>query len=145
VLETLDSVPITTWNYKTQSPAIRHIGPMAQDFYAAFGVGEDDTHIGTLDADGVALAAIQGLYLRTQDQQRQILAQQARIDELEQDAAALRERLASLERSLSRQQLAAAPSALSFVPLGGLVVAGLTAGWLSRRRTINSRRHGGDL
>ena len=34
---------------------------MAQDFYAAFAVGADDKHISTVDADGVALAAIQGL------------------------------------------------------------------------------------
>ena len=50
-----------TWNLKSQDPAIRHIGPMAQDFYAAFNVGEDDKHINSVDADGVALAAIQGL------------------------------------------------------------------------------------
>jgi hypothetical protein len=37
---------------------VRHIGPMAQDFYAAFGVGEDDRHITSIDEDGVALAAI---------------------------------------------------------------------------------------
>jgi len=51
-----------TWNYKAQDPSIRHIGPMAQDFYGAFSYGEDNKYINTLDADGVALAAIQGLY-----------------------------------------------------------------------------------
>lgn len=35
---------------------------MAQDFYAAFGVGEDNKHITTVDADGVALASIQTLH-----------------------------------------------------------------------------------
>ena len=62
LLARLAGVPVTTWNYTTQDPAIRHIGPMAQDFYAAFGLGEDERHISTVDADGVALAAIQGLY-----------------------------------------------------------------------------------
>ena len=61
LLDQLAQVPITTWNYKGQDAAIRHIGPVAQDFYAAFGVGEDDTHISTLDPDGVALAASQAL------------------------------------------------------------------------------------
>jgi hypothetical protein len=35
---------------------------MAQDFYAAFRVGEDDKHITSIDEDGVALAAIKALH-----------------------------------------------------------------------------------
>jgi len=62
LLERLADVPITTWNYISQDDSIRHIGPMGQDFAAAFGVGEEETRITTIDADGVALAAIQGLY-----------------------------------------------------------------------------------
>jgi hypothetical protein len=34
---------------------------MAQDFRAAFGLGADERHIGTIDESGVALAAIQAL------------------------------------------------------------------------------------
>ena len=52
---------MTSWNYKSQDPGIRHLGPIAQDFYAAFRLGEDDKHISTVDEEGVALAAIQGL------------------------------------------------------------------------------------
>ena len=62
VLEALSQIQVETWNYESQDPTIRHMGPMAQDFYAAFGLGKDDKHISTVDADGVALAAIQGLY-----------------------------------------------------------------------------------
>ena len=83
VLSRLAGIPITVWNYKSQNPSIRHIGPMAQDFYAAFGVGEDDTHISTLDADGVALAAIQGLYQLVQEQAAQIADLEARLAALE--------------------------------------------------------------
>ena len=83
VLACLAEIPVTTWNYKSQNPSIRHIGPMAQDFYAAFGVGEDDTHISTLDADGVALAAIQGLYQLVQEQAAQIADLEARLAALE--------------------------------------------------------------
>lgn len=61
ILRRLASLSITTWNYKTQEEGIRHIGPMAQDFASAFKVGEDERHITTIDADGVALAAIKGL------------------------------------------------------------------------------------
>jgi hypothetical protein len=56
------ALPICTWNYTSQDESIRHIGPMAQDFHAAFGVGESDKHITTIDADGVLFAAIQGLH-----------------------------------------------------------------------------------
>jgi len=83
VLEQLDSIPIATWNYKAQDKSIRHIGPMAQDFAAAFKVGEDAHGISTVDADGVALAAIQGLHeaLREKD---------SRIESLEKDVAVLK-------------------------------------------------------
>jgi hypothetical protein len=55
------ALPISTWNYSSDDSAIRHIGPMAQDFAASFGVGADDRHIHPIDGQGVALAAIQGL------------------------------------------------------------------------------------
>jgi len=77
ILNTLAGIPIQTWNYTTQEAAIRHMGPMAQDFYAAFGLGEGDTTIGVVDADGVALAAIQGLYTLVQAQQAEIAALKA--------------------------------------------------------------------
>ena len=66
LLARLGEIDITTWNYKSQSPSIRHIGPMADDFnglVAGLG-GEGQDTINSLDADGVALAAIQGLYAR---------------------------------------------------------------------------------
>ncbi len=62
VLERVTRIPVSTWNYKDQNDAIRHMGPMAQDFYAAFGLGLGDRSIDTIDPDGVALAAIQGLH-----------------------------------------------------------------------------------
>ncbi len=60
VLQKVAALPLSRWNYK-DDPSQTHIGPMAQDFHAAFTVGPDDKHIATVDADGVALAAIQGL------------------------------------------------------------------------------------
>jgi uncharacterized small protein (DUF1192 family) len=61
MLERVRDLPISTWNYASDDPAIRHIGPMAQDFAALFGVGADDRHIHPIDGQGVALAAVQGL------------------------------------------------------------------------------------
>jgi hypothetical protein len=52
---------MTSWNYRAQGAEVRHLGPMAQDFHADFGLGENDRAITTVDADGVALAASQGL------------------------------------------------------------------------------------
>jgi len=87
VLEKVAVLPVTEWNLKTQPSDIRHIGPMAQDFKAAFAVGEDDRHISTSDADGVALAAIQGL---NQKLQEQLAARDAEIRELRQAVAELK-------------------------------------------------------
>jgi hypothetical protein len=91
VLTLVADLPISTWSYTGQDPSIRHIGPMAQDFHSAFSLGEDNVHIGVVDADGVALAAIQGLYQLVQAQDAQLRAQQRHI-------AALETRLAALER-----------------------------------------------
>jgi hypothetical protein len=87
VLRKLAGIPIAEWNYITQDDAIRHIGPMAQDFHAAFGVGEDDRHITTIDADGVLMAAVQALHKENQSQESEIVALRELIvhlrDELE--------------------------------------------------------------
>ncbi|MEW5959668.1 MAG: tail fiber domain-containing protein [Chloroflexota bacterium] len=90
VLELLMDVPISTWHYRTQDPSIRHIGPTAQDFYQVFKVGAGERTISTVDADGVALAAIQGLYELVQ-------AQQAEISALKEQLAALENRLGALQ------------------------------------------------
>jgi hypothetical protein len=65
VLAKVAALPLTTWHYTNDAAATPHLGPMAQDFHAAFGLGGDDKTITTVDADGVALAAIQGLHHRT--------------------------------------------------------------------------------
>jgi hypothetical protein len=83
LLERVASLPITTWSYLWDHGAVRHIGPMAQDFHAAFGVGRDDRHIDTADALGVALAAIQALFRLVRDQSAEIVELRARIERLE--------------------------------------------------------------
>jgi hypothetical protein len=61
ILHKISQLPLHRWSYKTQDESIQHVGPTAQDFYAAFQLGESDTTINTLDPDGIALAAIQEL------------------------------------------------------------------------------------
>jgi trimeric autotransporter adhesin len=90
VLEKVAAMPVTAWNMKTQDPSIRHLGPMAQDFYDAFGLGETNTWISFSDASGVSLAAIQGLH-------RKLLAAQAENHALQAQVTALDARLRALE------------------------------------------------
>ena len=95
LLEGLSKVPITTWNYKAQGNDIRHIGPMSQDFHATFQVGEDERHISTVDADGVALAAIQGLYEMVQERDAEMAQQQEEIETLRIELRQLRAMLSA--------------------------------------------------
>jgi hypothetical protein len=64
VLEKLTALPVSAWNYTFDDASVRHLGPMAQDFYAAFGLGGDDTTINQVDANGVLIVAIQALSRR---------------------------------------------------------------------------------
>jgi hypothetical protein len=97
ILERLTSLPVSTWNYKSQEKTIRHLGPMAQDFAAAFQVGEDDRHITTIDAEGVALAAIKGLNEKMESENAALRAENAE----------LKSRLDKIERLLSFKETAA--------------------------------------
>lgn len=98
ILARVAALAIETWNYKGQDPAVRHLGPMAQDFSAAFGVGQDDRHIHPLDANGVALAAIQGLHRLLQSQHAQIQALTAELTALQAEHRALWADLSALRR-----------------------------------------------
>ena len=90
VLNRLMAVPIATWNWKAQHASIRHMGAMAQDFWAAFGLGESPRGISTVDADGVALAAIQGLHQLVEEKDARIAALEKRLTEMRAEVAAQR-------------------------------------------------------
>jgi hypothetical protein len=92
ILAKIAALPVSTWSY-TSEPGVRHAGPMAQDFHAAFGVGEDDRHITSIDEDGVALAAIKGLYERSNRERARI---RRAHDALRAQQASLLRRLALL-------------------------------------------------
>jgi len=71
ILEKVGNLPVSEWSYK-KDPKIRHIGPMAQDFYSIFNLGGDDRFISSVDADGIAFAAIQGLKLENEQLRKRI-------------------------------------------------------------------------
>src|SRR5581483_8613841 len=86
ILEKIKTLPLLEWNYKTEAPSVRHIGPVAQDFYSIFGVGNSSTSISTIDPSGIALAGIQGLEGKSQ-------ARAARLAELKKQVQASTEEL----------------------------------------------------
>jgi hypothetical protein len=96
VLKKVADLPMSSWSYKREYGGIRHMGPMGQDFYAAFALGTDDKHITTVDADGVALAAIQGLNQKLEEKD-------VEIGHLRQQNASLEARLAALEEAISQK------------------------------------------
>ncbi|MDH5286185.1 MAG: tail fiber domain-containing protein [Betaproteobacteria bacterium] len=99
ILERVAALPIATWNWREQGPQIRHVGPAAQDVHAAFGVGESERAISAVDADGIALAAIQGLHRALAAKERRIAALEARVAEVD----ALRAEMEALRAALTRR------------------------------------------
>jgi hypothetical protein len=96
ILARISALPITEWQYKVDMDGVRHIGPMAQDFHAAFNLnGPDDRHISTVDEGGVALAAIQGLDRKLEAGSRQLQAENA---ELKRENDLLEKRIERLEQ-----------------------------------------------
>ena len=146
LLARLAEIPISTWNYEAQDPSIRHIGPMAQDFNALLEDlgGEGETYINNLDADGVALAAIQGLYQLSQEQavhiealQAEKAAQGAEVSALRTEVQDLENRLSALEQGtgVTRQAPTSTKTVAWLLFPGLVVVAGVV---------LQQRRSGGD-
>jgi hypothetical protein len=100
-------VPVATWNYITQDDSVRHMGPVAQDFRSAFGLGESDRLINTVDIDGVNLAGVRALIDRTDALRAQVQtlsSENARLSAQNaaqaRDLAELRARLERIEQAL---------------------------------------------
>ena len=108
ILEKLAAMPVTQWHYQWEDAGVTpHIGPMAQDFKAAFYPGTDDKSITTLEFDGVELAAIKGLNekveVRSQNAEVRMQNAEVRMQTLETENAELKQRLEKLEQLLARQ------------------------------------------
>ena len=83
VLSRVVQLPISRWSFNTDASGSAHVGPMAEDFHEAFGLGDDNRHISFVDANGVTMAAIQGLYELVQAKDEQIEVLNRRLEELE--------------------------------------------------------------
>jgi hypothetical protein len=92
VLDALSKMPVSTWSYRADPAGVRHMGPMAQDFKAAFGLGDTDRAYHSIDAHGVTIAAIQALYDISLEQSR-------KIQRLEEENEVLRRRMSGIADS----------------------------------------------
>jgi hypothetical protein len=92
ILDKVAELPITTWNYKSDNEAIRHMGPVAQDFKAAFELGDSDKTIATTDKAGISLAAIKALNAKLRQQ----------VERLEKRDKEMTERLERFESMLEQ-------------------------------------------
>jgi hypothetical protein len=100
VLARLRKVPVSTWNYISEGDQSRHLGPMAEDFYTAFGLGTSDKAIGVQDLAGVSLAAVKALDERTAELQEKT----AEVEQLRARVSTLEQRLAAIEESLKARE-----------------------------------------
>lgn len=82
ILDLTAGLPISTWRYHWEDPQVRHLGPMAQDWAATFGLGVNDTTIAGVDANGVALVSIQALYRLIGDLRQEVADLRGQIETL---------------------------------------------------------------
>jgi len=104
VLSRLKSIEVSSWNYISEGRNVRHVGPMAEDFFKAFQLGTGNTSIGLQDLTGVSLAAIKELHQRTDELQRTTVDLQRKTTEVEQlreQVNQLREANSEMERRLA--------------------------------------------
>jgi hypothetical protein len=107
VLTKLRNVPVSSWNYISEGKQVRHIGPMAEDFFLAFNLGTGSTSIGVQDLGGVNLAATKALDERTIELQQKTAALEqktAEVEQLRNRVNVLEERLANIEKVIQKSQ-----------------------------------------
>jgi hypothetical protein len=136
ILDALLQIPISLWNFRGNDASIRNLGPMAQDWHAAFAplglATAGETMISSGEAQNVALASIQALYAEIQ-------AKDARIAELEAENIAQEAQLEAFEARLSAlEDVASAGTASPAWLIGGLGLVGTLAGWFVHKRNQGS-------
>jgi DNA-binding transcriptional MerR regulator len=107
ILAKVQQLPITTWRLKGTDGQVRHVGPVAQDFHAAFAVGADARYINSVDADGVALAAIQALAERNAILAEKNTALERQVAELQRQQGAMQAQLSQVLERLGQAEHAA--------------------------------------
>ena len=114
VLQRLADLPISEWRYKSENQSDRHIGPIAEDFKAAFGLGDGKT-ISTVDTSGIAFAAIQALYKELLEKNEKLEKQQAALNMQDKLLAQQMERLSQLESRLNEMQQRGSDEGLAYL------------------------------
>jgi trimeric autotransporter adhesin len=104
VLRKVAKLDVPSWNYRSEAAGVRHVGPIAQDFYRAFGLGGSEEAISTVDLGGVSLLAIQALERRTRELQRALQAQTDEIASLRALVVELQQRLAHPEAAPAEER-----------------------------------------
>ena len=104
VLDKINELDIAEWSYK-HDPEVRHIGPTAESFYEAFGLGTGGDNISTIDADGVSLIAIQALTQEIADQKEQLVQKDQEIKELKERFTEKDQEINDLQDRLDRIEL----------------------------------------
>jgi trimeric autotransporter adhesin len=104
VLASLRKIPVTTWNYISEGKNVRHLGPMAEDFYNEFRLGTGNTSIGVQDLAGVSIAAVKELDEQLQQKNAEIERLRNEVKTLRSNQSQLEKRLQAIEQSLVRQQ-----------------------------------------
>lgn len=100
VLSRLKGIDVSTWNYISEGRNVRHMGPMAEDFFKAFQLGTGNTSIGVQDLTGVSLAAIKELNQRTDELQQKT----AEVEQLRNEIDQLRQANSEMERRISNPE-----------------------------------------
>jgi hypothetical protein len=104
VLESLRKIPVTTWNYISEGQQVRHLGPMAEDFWAQFQLGTGNASIGVQDLAGVSIAAVKELDEQLQQKNAEIERLQNEMKALRSNQADLEKRLQAIEQAIVKQQ-----------------------------------------
>jgi carbonic anhydrase/acetyltransferase-like protein (isoleucine patch superfamily) len=100
ILKKISRLPLTRWNYKGQSE--QHIGPVAQDFYRIFQVGENDKTISTIDPSGIALIGVQELYKKWKAAEKKVETLQSTIQSQEERLRRLEEKINQLSEKSTK-------------------------------------------
>jgi hypothetical protein len=131
ILDKVLAMPVTTWHYKNDL-STWYMGPVAQDFHAAFGLGDKDTVIHGVNADGVALAAIQGVNAKLESE---LKTRDAAIEDLKSHIAKSDRLLATVDRRLQNVEQEVFKSRSAGIGIGfGVAMASVIGGHLVVRR-----------
>lgn len=104
VLDRLRKIPVTTWNYISEGKSVRHLGPMAEDFFNEFRLGTGNTSIGVQDLAGVSIAAVKELDDQLQQKNAEIERLQNEVKTLRSNQAELEKRLEAIEKAVVKEQ-----------------------------------------